>query len=276
MSAAFAHAEPEVLESKAPAVLPPRNEIATVMHAITAAANDPNVDIDKMERLLSMHERMHARANEQKFNAAMTKAQAAMGPISADAVNPQTRSTYASYAQLNRALRPIYTKNGFALSFDTDDSPKENHIRVLCYVSHAAGHVRTYKCDMPADGKGAKGGDVMTKTHAQGSAMTYSQRYLLKLIFNVAIGENDDDGNDAGPGPGTGTGADGPRQTSDADRLADSLFHRLHGTKTDGEAAALWAEGSNALAETKRRDLYTEFKDAVIAHRRKLKAGARP
>lgn len=270
MSNALLHAEPEVLEPKAQAALPARNEIATVMHAITAAANDPNVDIDKMERLLSMHERMHARANEQKFNAAMTKAQAAMGPISADAVNPQTRSTYASYAQLNRALRPIYTKNGFALSFDTDTSDQASHVRILCYVSHAAGHMRTYKCDMPADGKGAKGGDVMTKTHASGSAMTYGQRYLLKLIFNVAIGENDDDGNGAGPG------ADDPKQATDADRLADSLFHRLHGTKTDGEAAALWAEGSNALAETKRRDLYTEFKDAVIAHRRKLKAGARP
>jgi len=270
VSAALAPTEPEVFAPKATLVLPARNEIATVLHAITAAANDPNVDIDKMERLLGMHERMHARANEQKFNAAMTKAQAAMAPISADAVNPQTRSTYASFAQLDRVLRPIYTKNGFALSFDTDDSPKENHIRVLCYVSHAAGHVRTYRCDMPADGKGAKGGDVMTKTHAQGSAMTYSQRYLLKLIFNVAIGENDDDGNGAGSNPSD------VRQATDADRLADTLFHRLRGVKTDGEAAALWAEGANALAETKRRDLYTEFKDAVIAHRRKLKAGGRP
>lgn len=270
MSAALVHTEPEVLVTKGPVLLPPRNEIATVMHAITAAANDPNVDVDKMERLLTMHERMHARANEQKFNAAMTKAQAAMGPISADAVNPQTRSTYASYAQLNRALRPIYTKNGFALSFDTDDSPKENHIRVLCYVSHAAGHVRTYKCDMPADGKGAKGGDVMTKTHAHGSAMTYSQRYLLKLIFNVAIGENEDDGNGAGADPGD------VRQATEADRLTDSLFHRLRETKTDKAAAALWAEGANALAATQRRDLYTEFKDAVIAHRQRLKAGVRP
>jgi hypothetical protein len=270
VTAALAHTETEVLAPQAPVVLPPRNEIATVMHAITAAANDPNVDIDKMERLLSMHERMHARANEQKFNAAMTKAQAAMGPISADAVNPQTRSTYASYAQLNRALRPIYTKNGFALSFDTATSDQAGHVRILCYVSHAAGHMRTYRCDMPADGKGAKGGDVMTKTHASGSAMTYGQRYLLKLIFNVAIGENDDDGNGAGPG------SNDPRQVGDADRLADSLFHRLQGTKTDGEAAALWAEGCIALADTKRRDLYTEFKDAVIAHRRKLKAGGRP
>lgn len=48
---------------------------------------------------------------------------------------------------------------------------------------------------MPADGKGAKGGDVMTRTHATGAAATYGMRYLLKMIFNVAIGEDDNDGN---------------------------------------------------------------------------------
>jgi ribosomal protein L37AE/L43A len=52
---------------------------------------------------------------------------------------------------------------------------------------------------MPADGKGAKGNDVMTKTHAAGAAGSYGARYLLKGIFNVAIGENDDDGNGATP-----------------------------------------------------------------------------
>ena len=46
-------------------------------------------------------------------------------------------------------------------------------------------------------GKGAKGGDVMTKTHAFGSGTSYGMRYLLKMIFNVAIGEEDDDGNSA-------------------------------------------------------------------------------
>ena len=43
-------------------------------------------------------------------------------------------------------------------------------------------------------------GDVMTKIHATGSAFTYGQRYLLKLIFNVAVGDDDDDGNKAGGG----------------------------------------------------------------------------
>jgi hypothetical protein len=50
---------------------------------------------------------------------------------------------------------------------------------------------------MPADGKGARGNDVMTKTHATGSAVSYGMRYLLKMIFNVSSGEADDDGNAA-------------------------------------------------------------------------------
>jgi hypothetical protein len=50
---------------------------------------------------------------------------------------------------------------------------------------------------MPVDGKGARGGDVMTKTHAMGSGISYGMRYLLRMIFNLAI-DQDDDGNAAG------------------------------------------------------------------------------
>lgn len=32
---------------------------------------------------------------------------------------------------------------------------------------------------------------MMTKTHATGAAMSYGMRYLLKMIFNAAIGEAD-------------------------------------------------------------------------------------
>lgn len=188
----------EIIELPANQVAPKvLNEGATLINAIAQAATNPNVDVEKMERLWAMHEKIAARDAEQAFNDSMTKAQADMGRISADASNPQTRSQYASYAQMDRYLRPVYTRNGFSLSFNTDKSLRDECIRVICYVSHNAGHTRTYSVDMPADGKGAKGGDVMTKTHASGSAMSYGMRYLLKLIFNVAIGEDDDDGNGA-------------------------------------------------------------------------------
>lgn len=171
---------------------------ASMMEIISRAAADPSTDVAKLERLMAMAERVRAKDAEQAFSAAMTAAQGEMGRISADATNPQTRSKYASYAALDKVVRPIYTRHGFALSFDTGAEAIAEHVRVLCHVSHSGGHNRTYQIDMPADGKGAKGGDVMTKTHAVGAAMSYGSRYLLKLIFNVAVGEDDDDGNGAG------------------------------------------------------------------------------
>lgn len=160
-------------------------------------ASDPNFNPATLQALIAMHERSGALIAVQHFNAAMSAAQAAMRHVAADASNPQTKSRYASYAAIDKALRPIYTTNGFALSFDTDESPIAQHVRVLCYLTHAAGHVKTYHVDMPADGKGAKGGDVMTLTHAAGAAMSYGMRYLVKMIFNVAVGEEDRDGNEA-------------------------------------------------------------------------------
>ena len=177
-----------------------QNSTAAVLNMITKAAINPDVDVEKMERLMAMHDRIVARQAEGEFNDAMAKAQAEMRPVAADADNPQTKSKYASFAALDRALRPIYTSHGFSLSFDTGDGAPEGYVRLLCYAGHRMGHTRTYRADMAADGKGAKGGDVMTKIHATGSAFTYGQRYLLKLIFNIAVGD-DDDGNAASGGP---------------------------------------------------------------------------
>ncbi len=165
--------------------------------AFERLARDPSVDVDKLERLLQMHERMQMRFSLEQFNAAMSAAQTEMRPVATDANNPQTRSRYASYEALDASVRPIYTRHGFGLSFNTGDCPLPEHVRVLCTVSHRAGHSEPYHIDMPADGKGAKGGDVMTRTHATGAAVSYGMRYLLKMIFNVAVGEGDDDGNGA-------------------------------------------------------------------------------
>src|SRR5690606_15862485 len=106
---------------------------------------------------------------------------------------------------------------------------------------------------MPADGKGAKGGDVMTKTHAAGSAMSYGQRYLLKLIFNVAIGENDDDGNSAGSGFDISGWRDKIEGASDKAEL-DVIANELRGSSSIPSQAMrsirrLWSAKATELAE---------------------------
>lgn len=178
---------------------PNQDDQATLLQVISRAASDDSISIEKMERLFAMHERMEAKQAEGEFHAAMSRVQAGMSRIAADKHNSQTRSDYPSYAALDRVLRPLYTEAGLSISFDTE-SVGEGMVGMICHVSHTGGHTRTYRAAVPSDGKGAKGGDVMTKTHAFGSGTSYGMRYLLKMIFNVAIGEDpeDDDGNAAG------------------------------------------------------------------------------
>jgi hypothetical protein len=128
----------------------------------------------------------------------MNAAQSEMGLISQDTANKQTHSKYASYAALDKALRPIYTRHGLSISFGTGNDAPDGHVRVMAKIRHNSGHMETEFLDIPNDGKGARGGDVMTKTHAQMSGVSYGRRGLLKMIFNIA--EGDDDGNRAGAG----------------------------------------------------------------------------
>lgn len=178
-----------------PAVQSAPNETTALIAMLERVATNPDVDPAKLEKLLDLQERVLNKQAESDYAQAMSAAQSEMKRVGADASNPQTRSKYASYAALDKTLRPIYTAHGFALSFNSGPSPTPEHVRVMCDVSHRGGCTKHFEIDMPADGKGAKGGDVMTKTHAMGAAMSYGMRYLLKMIFNVAVGEDDDDGN---------------------------------------------------------------------------------
>lgn len=213
------------------------NEGATILAVIGRAAADPNTDTAKMRELLSMHRELKMQQAESDFNIAMSRVQSNMGRIGTDKTNSQTRSDYATYGKLDRVLRPNYTREGFALSFGTDPIEVEAMVRVTCHVSHTGGYTRKYSIDMPSDGKGAKGNDVMTRTHATGSATQYGMRYLLKMIFNVAIGDEDDD---------DGNGAATQRPVYMEDDFADWRA-KIDECKTAEDFAAAWKEMSPAV-----------------------------
>ena len=212
----------------------PQMQPDTMIALISRAAQDPNIDIDKMERLMAMKERMDAKSSEQSFNDAMNAAQAEVRAIGWDKQNGQTHSAYVTYAKMDTVIRPIYIRHGFALSFDTGEPANPMEVRFMCYVSHRDGHTRTYKVDMPADGKGAKGNDVMTRTHAFGSATSYGRRYLLKMIFNIIEAAEDDDG-----------------------VMASKV------EKAKSQAQIAWEETWNALAQAQ-REMLNEFSQDVI------------
>lgn len=171
---------------------------ATIINVIARAAADPNTDVDKLERLLAMQERVLERAAEQSFNEAMLSAQDEMRPVLKNKVNPETHSKYANLEQVSNVVDPILRKNGFSLSFGTADCPYPAHYRVTCDVSHIGGFTKHYQADVPVDNTGPKGSQNKTMTHGFGSALSYGRRYLKLLICDIAT--TDDDGRSAGNG----------------------------------------------------------------------------
>lgn len=170
------------------------NDNAALAQALMRAAADPAVDVEKMERLWAMHERMEDRRASQEFSEAMSEAQREMPLIGKDRHNTQTNSDYATLDAINAQIVPVYTRHGFSLTFDTCDSPLADHVRVVCRVKHRGGHTETYTHDNPMDMTGIGGKVNKTATHGRGSAITYARRYLTLLIFNLRTGY-DDDGN---------------------------------------------------------------------------------
>lgn len=169
-----------------------------ILAVIARAAKDPNVDVDKMERLFAMQERVLARDAEQRFNEAMAAAQKEMPQIKRGGKNASTNSTYAELDAMSEKMSPVIAKHGFALTYGTDVSQIPGHYGVTCDVLHVGGYSKPYRADVPSDLTGMKGTPNKTNTHAFGSTLSYGRRYLKMLIFDVAT--TDDDGRAASSG----------------------------------------------------------------------------
>lgn len=181
-----------VTKAEATALAPP-----SIMQAIQLAV-DRQSPIEVLERLWAIQQQYAQAEAKRSYSVAMSACQSEIRSVAPDATNPQTHSRYASYKALDDAIRPVYSKHGFSVSFNTEKSSLENCVLVVCEITHREGHSERKSLDMPIVTTGIKGGEMMTRTHATGSAMTYGMRYLLKMAFNVAVGEDDDDGNAGG------------------------------------------------------------------------------
>jgi ERF superfamily len=208
---------------------------------IERAAMDPNFDVDKLERLVAMQEARDLRNADQQFNEALSAAEAEMATISTNANNPQTRSRYATFARLDGEIRPIYTKHGFGISFNTEPNGEPNSVRVVGMLSNGMIQ-RRFQIDMPIDTKGMRGQDMMTKTHATMSAVSYGKRGLEIMMFNLAIGD-DDDGNRAGGYRPASATAPAPRSMDElTDPHTGEIVDHVEPFKLEMHEGQTWAD----------------------------------
>ena len=159
-------------------------EPVSLLAVISRAASDPSVDIDKMERLMQMHERMQARQASAEFAADLSDMQDAL-PSIGERGNAAGRYTYALWEDINAAIKPILKRYGFALSFRTDFT---DGIAVTGVLSHRSGHREETTVKLPADPSGNK-----NAVQAVASSVSYGKRYTAGALLNLTSHGEDDD-----------------------------------------------------------------------------------
>jgi len=166
----------------------------SLLNFVARAMADPAIDVHKLEMLLRMQREIVADDARLRFARAMAAAQGEMQPVVRSVPNNSTNSKYASLDAIDAAIRPIYSRAGFCLSFSEvpSDGPT---VRIACTVKHAAGHAETHHLEAAADTAGPQGKANKTPVQGVGSTVSYLRRYLTCMVFNVALRGEDNDGN---------------------------------------------------------------------------------
>lgn len=222
---------------------------------------NPDADLDKLERMLAMKERMEAQAAKVSFARALSEARSNIPPIIKDATvdftsaKGRTHYKHETLAGIAKVIDPILSEHGISYRFRTDQG--QGGVRVTCIVQHSDGHAEETTLVGAPDQSGNKNG-----FQAVGSAVTYLQRYTLKAALGLSA-EVDDDAQAATP-------REAPRQEQrprfDAQAEADRIKGEISKRTTRDDLAALWTAERGALSqmpEAVLQDLTACFKEAV-------------
>lgn len=187
-----------------------QNDSAALISVIERAATNPEVDIDKMERLLDMQERMLDRQAKAALNMSFKSAVSQIPAIEKAA--KAHNSSYAKLEHINKAVKPILEKNGLALTYELTFNG--NCVNVKAVLLHEQGARIESQFEAEFDKSGSK-----NPVQARASSVTYGKRHAMCALLNITLFEEDDDGFAAF------------RETI-SDMQADTLEKALEGDKT--------------------------------------------
>lgn len=164
------------------------NGLALVIQRL---AENPTVDVAKLEKVIELQERVMRHSAEAAFNVAFSAMLPEIPTIIERAKADKTM--YAPLEDIVEGVRPVLARHGFSASFRTE-WPDKATVKVIGILTHAAGHARQSEFMSVADTTGSK-----NAIQALGSAVTYGKRYTLKDLLCIVTREEDDDGKKADP-----------------------------------------------------------------------------
>jgi hypothetical protein len=160
---------------------------------------DPNIGADKLEILLKMQQQIIETQQREAYHEDFIALAAELPQVEkkgkVDLVAKDGRRLggyhYARWEDMDTALRPIWTRHGFAISFSTFIAEGQPIIRGK--LMHKGGHFETAELPLHPD-KGPGRSDMQ----AMGSGASFTKRYLGELLLNIVRKGQDDDGIAAG------------------------------------------------------------------------------
>jgi len=177
----------------------PMSEHTVLLQVIARAAADETIDLDRMERLLVMQERLTARRAEQEFISAMATFKIHAPRIEkSKAVGYTNRDgTFTGYkhATLGTVCQAAISGLGaVGISHRWDlEQLQGGAVVVTCVLTHRGGHSTKTSLTGAPDDSGKK-----NAIQQVASTVTYLQRYTLLAATGLATDEQDDDGVAAG------------------------------------------------------------------------------
>ncbi len=160
-------------------------------------ALNPDVPVDKLEKIIELHERLSKQQAKAQFDEAFAEMQRNLPVIMArkKTTNGTKDGKYAPLEDIMEKVRPILADHGFSISH-RNEFPAGGLIKTIGTLAHRAGFERSSEFVCVADKSGAKN-DVQ----ALGSAMSYGRRYTTNDLLNIVTRNEDDDAKRAAAAP---------------------------------------------------------------------------
>lgn len=233
------------------AVIPPKEtQAATMMQVVANAASNPDCDIEKMQALLAMQDKLIEREARAEFSAAMSEA---CGKI------PQVERTgtvslggkggykFTRWEDMDKVIRPVLSEHNLRLSFNTRSVEGSPSKVIIGTISHSNGQYQSAEIELPLDA-----GQGRNPLQGFGSTISYGKRYCAEMLLNIVRCDEDMDGKYQ------------PQKQADyiTAQQKEELISLLQQTRSDTSAFLAWARCRN-LDEMERKN-FAKARQALI------------
>ena len=180
---------------------------ANIAMMILQASNNPDIDVDKIEKMYQLYNAEAARLAELEFSKDLIAMQGDITPIATDASFSESNNSnngnaprYLSYEKMVAVTKPILTKHGFSLHHEEKteilgQGQAKNGatifnglVTVTAFLRHKTGKFLTTSLTIPFDFSGSKNSNT---AQAQGSAVSYGRRYTMAGLLKISTFDDD-------------------------------------------------------------------------------------